>query len=135
MTTPPANQSGGPEGGDVAALRAQLDQYRKTADDLRRRLNAHARARAELDRAQDALADARARAEVFHSTQPRDRRPVLVAQSVHDDEACARAARDAYRNADRDLERAKVAERAAREELAARRVLVLLLLPLNGVTL
>ena len=135
MTDTPATTNGGHEGGDVAALRVQLDQYRRAAEDLRRKLSAHARARAELDRAQDALQDARARAEVFHSTQPRDRRPVLVAQSVHEDEARARAARDAYRNAERDLERAKVEERAAREDLAARRVLVLLLIPLNGVTL
>lgn len=121
MTTPPATSSG--QEGPPAPLLACLSEYRAAADHLRQCLEARARARAELDRAQDALQDARARAEVQHAEQPRERRALLVAAEVYPAELVARAARDEYRAAEDETERAKVTERAAREELSVWRVL------------
>ena len=122
MTTPPATPTGGQEG-PPAPLLACLDEYRRAAAEVRRSLEARAQARAALDAAQDAQQDARARAEVQHAEQPRDRRALLVAAEVYALELVARRARDCFRQADDWAERARVTERAAREELNVWRVL------------
>lgn len=121
MTDAPATSSG--QEGPPVPLLAHLAQYRAEVAHLRQCLEARARARAELDRAQDAAQDARARAEVAHIEQPRDRRALLVAAEVYPLELVARRARDQYRAAEDALERARVAERASREELNVWRVL------------
>lgn len=107
-----------------AEVRAQVAAYRRAVDALRESYEAHAHARAEHDRAADRLTDARTAADAAHATLPREQRAAATRAATNDQEQAARAARDRLRQAETNLERARVAERLEREILTTLRALL-----------
>lgn len=105
-------------------VRDQIAAYRRAVTDLHARHAAAARARAEHDRAADRLTDARTAADAAHATLPREQRAAATRAATNVQEQAARAARDRLRQAESDLERARVQERLEREILSTLRALL-----------